>query len=279
MRSRRLAAAGATLTLALALPSAAVATDQPDPGTALLSGTFGKVIGTDPASPATAAPDERPLATWMRSETLELALDPPLDDETSVSIVATAVDGGERVELSLEDGRWVIGPDAPGLHTVVATVARGTTEPREHAWLLDVGDRPGSWETMLEMPAIEASLTASSGSVPGERGHGCLADFCQEVGYRPAAGSLEPLTVVVGEPLRLDLDDGSAIVHWEGRIEPLSQTGSETRLAEATFDRPVAGPVLAGLEPDRAGEWLLEVRADYDRGRGWQWYLFRLNAR
>lgn len=277
MRSIRHAAEAATLTLALLLPSAAVASEPPGEDTAVLAGTFGKVMGTDPTSPATAAPDDRPLATWMRSEPLELVLDPAIDDLTSVSIVATPIDGGESVELALDEERWLTGPDAPGVHTVVATVARDEGMPRGYAWLLDVGDRPASWESRLEMPPIEGSLEASSGSVVGDRGHGCLIDFCQEVGLRPPAESLEPLAVTVGEPLTLRLDDGSAIVHWEGRLEPHAAV-SETRLAEATFDVPVAGPVLAGLEPDAAGEWLLEVRADYDRERGWQWYLFRLIA-
>ena len=84
--------------------------------------------------------------------------------------------------------------------------------------------------------------------------------------------------MAVGEPLRLVLDDGSAIVHWEGRLEPQPGTSAETRLAQATFDEPVAGPTLTGLEPDQPGDWLLELRADYDRERGWQWYLFRLIA-
>ncbi len=269
-------AVGAAISLVLAGALHVSAADQPGEGTALLSGTFGKVVGTDPAHPATAAPDERPLATWMRSETLELVIDPPLDDETDVSITAVA-EGAGSTELAFDERRWVTGPDQPGLHTLVATITRGEAEPVAHAWLLDVGDRPGSWETMLQMPAIEGRVVAASGSVTGDRGHGCLVGFCQEVGYRPPADVLEPLAVTVGEPLALELDDGSAIVHWEGRVEPHTAR-SETRFAEATFDEPVAGPVLAGLEPDAAGEWLLEVRADYDRERGWQWYLFRLVA-
>jgi len=277
LRSSRFAAASAAMIVALALPTLVVATDPPGEETVWLSGTFGKVVGTDPTSPATAAPDDRPLATWMRAEPLELVIDPRVDDETAVAISATTADGDESIELSIDEDRWVTGPDAPGLHTVVATVVRGAAEPRQYAWLLDVGDRPGSWETMLEMPAIQADLVAASGSVAGERGHGCLADFCQEVGYRPPAETLQPLTVAVGEPLTLELDDGSAIVHWEGRVEPY-EADSETRFAGATFDGPVAEPVLSGLEPDVAGEWLLQVRADYDRERGWQWYLFRLNA-
>ena len=275
MRAHRLATSVA-IGLAVALAPSVAASDEALPGTALLSGSFGKVVGGGLADPATADPDGRPLSTWMRSEMLELVLEPPLDEGTRVSITATA-DGGERVELAFDDGRWVTAPDEAGLHVVVATVTRGEHETADHAWLLDVGDRSGSWETMLERPPLHASLVSAAGAVVGARGHGCLTGFCQEVGYRPPAHSLEPLAVVVGEPLTLELDDGSAMVHWEGRAEPLSAR-SETRLAQAAFDQPVAGPVLTGLEPDAAGEWLLEVRADYDRERGWQWYLFRLIA-
>ena len=277
MRPRHLAALAALLSLASTLPVGATTDGTGNDEQALLTGTFGTVPGTDPARPATAAPDDRPLATWMRSEPLELVLRPPLDDETSVSITATPLVGGRRVTLPIDDGRWVTGPDAPGLHSVVAEVRRGAAEPRSHGWLLDVGDRPGSWETRLQMPPIDGRLVAASGIVTGERGHGCLAGFCQEVGYRPPIASLQPLLVSVGEPLSLALDDGSAITHWEGHIEPHA-AGSETRMAEASFDEPVAEPALTGLEPDAPGEWLLEVRADYDRERGWQWYLFRLLA-
>ena len=247
-------------------------------GTARLSGTFGSVVGTDPARPATAAPDGRPLDTWMRAAPLELTVDPPLDAEASVSVTAVAVESGERVELPLVGRRWVTGPDAPGLHTIVATIVADDERTTSYAWSLDVPDRPGSWETLIERPAIDGRLVATSGTVTGDRGRGCLTGFCQEVGYRPPASTLQPLAVSVGEPLRLELSDGSAIDRWQGSVEPQPGTVAETRFAEATFDEPVARPVLAGLEPDVAGEWLLALRADYDRERGWQWYLFRLVA-
>jgi hypothetical protein len=277
MMARGLAVVAAAFCLALSIPTYTVAENPRSDEYAWLSGTFGAVVGTDPESPATAAPDGRPLATWMRRETLEFVVEPPLEDGDSVAFTATAEDG-DTIELPLAEERWVTAPDAAGQHTVVAVIERSGSEPARYAWLLDVGDRPGSWETRLTMPALEASLVAKSGSVVGDRGHGCLTGFCQEAGYRPPADSLAPLAVAVGEPLALELSDGSAIVHWQGRAEPHGDTRGETRLAEATFDEPMAGPVLTGLEPDAAGEWLLEVRADYDRERGWQWYLFRLVA-
>ena len=280
--TRRAKTLAISLSLVLVAPVVASAaepsSDEPADLTVALRGPFGTVVGTDPADPATAAPDDRPLDTWMRQATLELIVDPVLGDSDTVRFSTTADRDGPSVALPLEDGRWVAAPDEAGLYTVVVTLERDGLEPSHRAWLLEVPDRPGSWETLLERPAIEGRLAAASGSVEGVRGHGCLVDVCQEVGYRPPLGTLEPLMLAAGEPLRLVLGDGSAIVHWEGRLEPQPGTSAETRLAKATFDAPVAGPTLTGLEPDGPGDWLLELRADYDRERGWQWYLFRLIA-
>lgn len=280
MKLRSGAAIGLALwsSFSLALPAMTLA-EEPPPTQAWLSGTFGTVLGTDPARPATALPDGRPLAAWMRAETLEIVVEPALGDGDGLTVTAADAESGSTVELSVTDGRWVTGPSTAGAHTVVAAIEREGAEPTHHAWLLEVDDRPGGWDTLLQRPPLEARLVAVGGSVIGERGHGCLAGFCQEAGYRPPGGTLPPLEVVVGEPLRLELADGSAISHWQGRAEPQAGTSSEVRLAKATFDVPVAGPQLTGLEPDAAGEWLLEVRTDYDRERGWQWYLFRLVAR
>lgn len=274
----RMSATVAALMALLAWPATVVASEPPNGASAWLSGTFGTVVGGDPAAPATAAPDDRALDAWMRAAPLEFGAYPQLRAGDSVTFEATLVEGDETVELPFRDKRWVTGPAVPGRHVVVATIERPAAEPSQHAWLLDVPDRPGSWASMIERPAIEGLLVGASGSVAGLRGRGCLTGFCQEVGYRPPAEVLEPLAVRVDEPLALALSDGSAVVAWQGRLEPLPGTPSETRFAEAAFDAPVAGPVLSGLEPDATGEWLLEVRADYDRLRGWQWYLFRLVA-
>ena len=280
--TRRTTALMLSLGLVLAVPASMGAVEPlPDsaPGsTVWLKGPFGAVIGTNPDEPATAAPDARPLDTWTRGAALELAFDPPLVAGDSLSLTSTMAESDQTVELPLEDGRWVTGPNEAGVHLVVATVESAGGDASEHAWLLEVPDRPGDWETLLEMPAIEASVSAASGAVLGVRGHGCYVGMCQEAGYRPPTASLQALTVAVDEPLQLQLDDGSALVYWEGRLEPQPGTRAETRLANMVFDAPVAAPLLTGLEPDRPGEWLLELRVDYDRERGWQWYLFRLIA-
>jgi hypothetical protein len=268
------------LGLLLTLPPAAGATEGPEqqPISVSLRGPFGTVVGGDPATPAVAAPDGRALDAWAREAVLELTVDPTLPPDAAVSVSASARPDGASVTLPLEDGHWVTAPDRAGEYLLVATIEGADLEASEHAWLLAVPDRPGDFETWLQRPPIEALARSSTGSVMGERGHGCLVDLCQDVGYRPPAETLPPLTVPVGEPVSLELDDGSAMVRWQGRLEPLPGTDSETRLARATFDEPVAELVLTGLEPDREGEWLLELRTDYDRERGWQWYLFRLVA-
>ncbi len=279
------------LGLSLALPTLGLASSPlPDSGsapepdfepTAWLRGPFGAVPGGTVEEPATAAPDERPLDTWMRGASLGLSTDPPLETLVGWTVTARLLDTGTgpQTEVVLaRDARWLEAPDQPGRHLVRAVLEAEGARRSEHAWLLHVPDREGSWETLLEMPMLDAELHADGRSVAGVRGHGCYADMCQEVGLRPPTETLEPIVVSVGQPLSLELADGSALVGWKGRIEPQPGTASETRLAEATFDEPMAGPVLTGLEPDAAGAWLVEVRADFDRERGWQWYLYRVVA-
>ena len=278
---------GVVMVLALALPGAAVATDAPpaldEPSAptsetvAWLRGPFGAVVGGSPDAPATAAPDARALDAWMRKASLELATDPPLETLSSTVTAALIAGDGAAVVLA-QDSRWLESPDVAGRYVVTAVLESDAAGRSAHAWLIDVPDREGSWDTLLEMPMLGATLRAGDMAVSSEPGHGCYVGMCQEVGRRPPAETLEPLTVSLGQPLELHLGDGSALIHWEGRLEPQDGTISETRLAEASFEVPVAGPVLTGLEPDVAGEWLLEVRADYDRERGWQWFLFRVVA-
>jgi len=261
-------------------PQAAEPTSEPATPTtvAWLSGPFGAVPGGPVGDPATAEPDGRALDTWMRQASLELASDPPLDAWSRWEVVARAVDGVGAEQVLSHGERWFMAPDEAGRYVLTATLENESGTRSEQAWLVEVPDREGSWETLLEMPMLSAELRASGGVVSSEPGHGCYVGMCQEVGLRPPAATLEALSIAVGEAPELHLGDGSALLRWQGRLEPLAGTTAETRLAQATFDRPVAGPVLTGLEPTTAGEWLLEVRTDYDRKRGWQWFLFRLRA-
>jgi hypothetical protein len=279
------------LLLGLLLPlagSTTVAAPSPPPTgvpQVWLSGAFGRVPGGDPASPASTPPHLTPLDTWIRRAPLSLQVDVAPEDVLAVGVVSRQRDGAHEEHLS-SGSTLFAGPDSPGVTVLVATI---TTEPfgrSQHAWLLAVPDRDGGEEALLDVPAPVAMLTSKAGSVAGEPGNGCHVYLCVDVGYQPPAASLEALPAAVDETLSLALDDGSAMVGWAGTITPLADTitplagsGVEARTAQAgpaLTPTPIAE--LAGLEPTAAGEWLLQVRADLDRERGWQWFVYRLVA-
>ena len=237
------------------------------------------MLGGTPDEPATTPPAGLPLDSWMRSAWLELAVQVPFEELTIARVSSQALSpaGGERL---LSDGEPLfMGPGEVGTHVITATLERHGGGVSRHSWLVEVPDRAYSPEGLWEMPAVEASLQTTAGSAAGIRGHGCYVQGCQEVGFRPPISTIEPLSIAVGETPRLALDDDSALAAWAGTLEAQAGTLSEDVRAEASFpDEPRAGPALAGLAPVAPGEWLLELRVDYDRDRGWQWYLFRLMA-
>jgi hypothetical protein len=255
-----------------------------------LSGAFGRVPGGDTGSPASAPPGHTPLDTWIRGAPLDLQVDVVPEDLLAVEVVSRRLDGAGEERLSSEATRFA-GPDAPGLTVLVATVTTVPYGRSQHAWLLAVPDRAGGEEALLGVPAPVATLTSTSASVAGEPGNGCYIYLCVDVGYQPPAASLEALPAAVGETLSLALDDRSAMIGWTGTITPLTGTstpltagGSETRMAGAETRIAEAGPgltpspvvELTGLEPTAVGQWLLQVRADLDRERGWQWFVYRV---
>jgi hypothetical protein len=279
------------LLLGLLLPLAGTATaaePSPPPTGApqvWLSGAFGRVPGGDPASPAGASPGRLPLDSWIRSAPLSLYVEVAPEDLLAVEVVSRQHDGAHEERLS-SGATLFAGPDRPGVTVLVATV---TTEPHgrsQHAWLLAVPDRAGGEEALLDVRAPVAMLISSTGSVAGEPGNGCYVYLCVDVGYQPPAASLEALPAAVGETLSLALDDGSAMIGWAGTLTPVADTitpvaggGVEARTTEAgPLLPPTPVAELAGLEPTAAGEWLLQVRADLDRERGWQWFVYRLVA-
>lgn len=271
----------ATLALATTLlTSGPIAATEPPPDptapTLWLKGAFGRVPGGSVDDPATAAPDGRPLDAWMRDAPWELATDRP-GSPGVISVVARPLDAGDEEQLSQGAGGFS-GPDTPGTHLVVATLELPGEAATEHTWLVDVPDRRGGPELLWEIPGPVAVLGPAEDEVRGVPGHGCYAYLCVEAGLRPPAETLEAVRVAIGEAPALRIDDGSALVHWQGRLEPIGPAGSQSREAEGTFEAPTADPTLVGLEPTGAGAWLLEVRVDYDRERGWQWFLFRLLA-
>ena len=253
---------------------------DPSPGPSTpdvwLKGAFGRVLGGAVDDPATAAPDGRPLDAWMRRAPLELTSEVAAR-ASFTAVVARPLEAGEE-ELLAQGADTFSGPDSPGIHLVVATLEVPGEGATEHAWLVHVPDRIGGPELLWEIPGPRAVSGPVGDAVLGVPGHGCYAYLCVEAGLRPPAETLEPVRLAVGDAPALRIDDGSALVHWQGRLEPIDRPGAEPLEAEATFEVPTDSPTLVGLEPTSAGDWLLEVRVDYDRERGWQWFLFRLRA-
>ncbi len=244
-----------------------------------LKGPFGTVLGGPPDRPATALPDRRPLDAWMRSVYLQLLSDVEGEDVRSVHVVARSVGGTDVIELS--DGVvGFAGPEVPGRYVITATLETAAARISERAWLVEVPERGGEPELLWEMPAPTALLsTAGTSEVAGIPGHGCYVYLCVEAGYRPAVDSLEPVPLAPGEVPRLRLDDDTAMVHWVARLESPAVTGTPIRQSEGgSAEAPFTEAELTGLVPPTPGIWLLEVRADYDRERGWQWFVFRLDV-
>ena len=285
MIHRRSAAGFMAAALALAAAAPVAATEEPatpQPESAMpqvwLKGAFGRVPGGSSTEPATAAPDQRALDTWMRQAPLELSTDVPFEDVLGLAVVARAIED-DREEVLSEGASSFEGPDLPGRHLLIATLETDPTGTSEHAWLVDVPERDGGPEALFDIPGPVARLGSTTGEITGLPGHGCYAYLCVEAGLRPPSESLEPLTVAVGETPVLRLEDGSGMIHWQGNLEPITGDETSKRVAQETFEGPPQATLdLVGLEPTAAGEWLLEVRADYDRERGWGWFLYRLIA-
>lgn len=259
--------------------------EEPDPSPALsrapaidLSGPFGRVPAGTPDAPAGAAPDGSPLDTWLRAAPLHLELD-QADAVVELTVVARpfAEDAPEEV---LSTGELAFaGPDTPGLSLILATLVSASHDITQHAWLVDVPAREGGIEALLDIPGPEVRLVTEAGSVAGEAGDGCYLYLCVTAGRPPAPGTLAGLAIAVGETPRLQLGDGSAMVAWRARLSSLSDVTLEPIEAAETFDgAPRARPELTGLAPPQPGEWLVEVRVEYDRGRGWGWLSYRLVA-
>lgn len=245
-----------------------------------LEGPFGRVAGGSPGSPATALPGGDPLDTFVRSAPLMLESDVPFDDLIAVHVVARSLDESHTAE-PLSDGATTFdGPDAIGTHVVVVTLETEPFGVTEHAWLLDVPDREGGPEALLDITAPQIELIADAGIRVGVPGDGCYLYLCADMGELPPPHTLEVLPVGIGETLALRTDDGSGLAGWNGTLTPLAGTqidGAAAHSALTDTVEPMVG--LVGLEAPTAGDWLLQVRVVFDRERGHQWQSFRLDAR
>ncbi len=272
------------LGLALPLASTSVAAAEPSAGPttapqAWLNGAFGRVAGGEPANPAAAAPDDSPLDTWMQGAPLTLQIDVPSESVAGLQVRSQPLADGAAGEILSDGATMFAGPDTPGVTVVTATFTTEGHGSSQLAWLLEVPEREGGDEVLLDMPGPRAMLASLDGSVAGEPGNGCYVYLCVDVGYRPPTATLEMASVALGEPPMLHLSDGSAMTGWTGILTPIGEMSAKAQEAEASYPlEPRATVALTGLEPSTAGEWLLEVRTDYDRERGWQWFLYRLSA-
>lgn len=270
------------------LPGAAAAqpgTDEPglvgiDAPLVWLEGAFGRVAGGSVDEPAAAPPDGTALDTFVRSAPLSMEAAVPFEDLISVNVIAHAP-GEHDPEEMLSDGATVFaGPEAVGESVIVATLETEPFGTTEHAWLVNVPDREWTPEALLEVTAPGVELISDAGIVPGVPGDGCYLILCADMGRMPPVDSLEPLRVSVGESLALRTDDGSGLAGWTGHLTPLDGTQIDGIEGLGALTDTVESMVtLTGLEVPAKGEWLLEVRADFDRERGYQWQVFRLDAR
>ncbi len=224
------------------------------------------------------APGEQPLGTVVRGAPLVLEME---SGAAITALVVTALPrGAPGAGEPLSDGNLAFeGPDGVGSHLIVADVTIGQGVGSEHAWLVDVPDRPAPPDGLYDIPAPDIVVGSSAGSAVGRTGSGCYAYLCVDVGHPPPAETLPVLVAKVGELLTAQAADGSAIVAWDGRLTPLDGPALDTARAEAALTEPLAGVVsLTGLEPPMPGRWRLDLEVEFDRERGWMRTFYLLDV-
>jgi hypothetical protein len=271
--------------LALAAPSAAgaaqpVATPAagPLPGPEVwLKGAFGRVLGADAATPAAVLPSGAPLDTYVRRAPLTLEADVPFEELRDVAVVSQLLPQGSEVPLS--DGASLFeGPDAVGTLIITATISTAGHGISEHAWLIAVPDRAWADDVLFGITPPEIRLVSDTDDIVGMAGNGCYAYLCSDTGGVPLPATLPSLSAGIGETLSVRTADGSALTGWTGRLRRLHD-GTNAIEAAGVLGHGVGPTVsLSGLEAPAAGIWLLELRVDFDRERGWQWHAYHLIA-
>jgi hypothetical protein len=249
------------------------------PAEVWLRGPFGRVAGGSPAQPATASPWGGALNTFVRRAPLVIETDGASAIDL-LRVEARSMTGSDPPEILSTGDPTFAGPDRVGQRVLVATLVSRAGETHEAAWLVDVPDRPPPADPFLDMPAPLVIVASSAAKVAGHPGDGCYAYLCVEAGGPPAAATMAPLPVEVGEVLSLFLDDRSAITAWEGSLSPIAPTRGEPRQARGALTDTLEPIVaLAGLEAPSAGAWLLVLKVVLDRERGWLATYHRLEAR
>jgi hypothetical protein len=202
----------------------------------------------------------------------------PIDELSGLSIVSEPVSPDASPEMLSAGETTFEGPAVVGRSIITATLTTGQGDASSHAWLVDVPDREGDLETLFEMVPPGVELRATDAVVTGTAGNGCYAYLCSDSGAAPVPSDLTPLRAAVGETLQVRTADGSGLIGWSGRLLPEAETaGLPLEVAHRQAD-PIGVMALGGLEPTAPGAWVLLLRVDLDRERGWLWHAYRLTA-
>jgi len=246
--------------------------------TVWLRGPFGRVAGGSVVDPATAPPGEQPLDTVVRGAPLVLEVE---RGAHVTALVVTALPRSATAAAEpLSDGSLAFeGPDGVGSHLIVVDVTIEPGVTSQHAWLVDVPDRPAPPDGLYDIPAPEIVVRSSAGSTAGRSGSGCYAYLCVDVGNPPPAETLPVLTAKVGELITAQAADGSALTAWSGRLSSLDDPAQDDTRAKAVLAGPLENVVsLSGLEAPAAGRWLLDLEVEFDRERGWMRTFYVLDV-
>jgi hypothetical protein len=233
-----------------------------------LNGPFGRVAGGSLEAPAAAQPGHVALDAFSRSA--PLVVDTRKGEPFDAKVSARAISSGDGSTETLSRGNASFeGPAAEGSYVVVVDTRTPAGEASVQAWLLEVPDRDPPQGGLYDIPAPDVVLEASSGSVAGTFGDGCYLYLCADLGYPTPSDQLASLTVTPGEPLQAHLSDGSGILAWDGRLEPLGETKGSPRESIGGLLDPVDDSVsLHGLDGPPPGMWRLRLTIIFDRERG-----------
>ena len=125
------------------------------------------------------------------------------------------------------------------------------------------------------MPAPDTLVEAAGNADPmravvGSPGDGCYVYLCVEVGGHVPVGSLPRVEVRPGTPLSARLSDGSGIVAWQATLAPRHGAAAEPISGQSAANDPAATSLdLAGLAAPSDGNWILTLKIELDRERGW----------
>ena len=261
-----------------AAPGSDVTPEPPMTHQLWLRGPFGRLLGGPLDQPAGVQPGMTALDAFSRDIPLSLDGGPVSIATVELEVRAVPIALPDAPGEVLSSGDFAFGgPSTAGTFVLIAELTDTDEQRSEFAWLIDVPDRDAPPDDFLDIPAPDTIVESAAGGVIGSPGDGCYIDLCVEIGAIAPPEMLPELHVPLGEPLSARLSDGSAIISWEGSIEPLSDNpGAHVSSKGVITDEVEASIGLVGLQAPDAGAWLLTLKVHFDRERGWMTTSYRL---